>query len=83
MQIVVYENQEARFVLVLSNVMNIPSVPIGSTRNQIAIDNTGGYWKGMTKRFFHRKETMNAMTRGVKYICPNGDWILCGITGIV
>ena len=61
MRIVVYETQEARFVLILSDVMNIPAVPTRSPRNQVAIDNTGGYWKGMTKRRFHRKEILNAI----------------------
>jgi hypothetical protein len=65
MHIVVYENQEARFVLVLSDAMNFPAVPIKSPRNQIAIDNTRRCWKGVTKRFFHRKRTMNAMIETV------------------
>ena len=61
MHIVVYENQEARFVLAFSNIMSIPAVPTGSTRKQIMINNTGGYWKGMSKRFFRRRETLNAI----------------------
>jgi len=56
MEIVVYQNEETRFVLILSDTMDIPAVPIGSPRNKIAIDNTGGYWKGMTKRRFHRRK---------------------------
>ena len=59
MHIFVYKNQESRFVLALSDVMNIPAVPIGSPRNQI--DNTRRCWKGMTKRRFHRKEILNAI----------------------
>ena len=59
MHIFVYENQEARFVLVLSDIMNISAVPIGSPRNQI--DNTRRYGQGMTKRSFYRKETLSAI----------------------
>ena len=61
MHIVVYEYQETRLVLAFSDIMSIPAVPIGSLRHQITIDNTGGYWKGMSKRFFHRRETLNTI----------------------
>ena len=61
MRIIVYQDEKARFVLALSDVMNIQLVPIGSPRDQIAIDNTAGYWRGLPKRFFHRKEILNAI----------------------
>jgi hypothetical protein len=61
MHIVVYENQEARLVLVLSDAMNIKAVSIGSLRNETMIDNTGGCWKGMSKRFYQRKGIMNTI----------------------
>jgi hypothetical protein len=61
MIIFVYEDQEARFLLALSNAMDIPVILIGSLGNQSMIDNTGAYCKGMTKRFFHRKETINVI----------------------
>jgi hypothetical protein len=67
MQTVVYPNQEARFVFLLSDAMNIPAVPTALPRNQIVIDNTGGCCKGLTKRFFQRKETMSAMMGAVLY----------------
>ena len=61
MHICVYATQEARFILVLSDVRNIPEVPIGSARNQIAIDNTRKCYQGIPKRFFHRNEILNAI----------------------
>ena len=61
MIIFVYEDQEARFLLALSNAMDIPAILIGSLGNQSMIDNTGAYCKGMTKRFFHREEIVNAI----------------------
>jgi hypothetical protein len=41
--------------------MDIPAILIGSLGNRSMVDNTGAYWKGMTKRFFHRKEIINAI----------------------
>ena len=61
MIIFVYEDQEARFLLALSNPMDIPVILIGSLGNQSMIDNTGAYWKGMTKRFSHSKEIISAI----------------------
>ena len=64
----------------LSN--ELRSVPIGSRRNKITIDNTGEFKKGIIKRLFHRKKRMTAMMGGEKYICPNGHAILWAMTGI-
>ena len=64
----------------LSN--ELRSVPIGSRRNKITIDNTGECKKGIIKRLFHRKKRMTAMMGGEKHICPNGHSVLWAMTGI-
>ena len=64
----------------LSN--EVRSVPIGSRRNKITIDNTRECKKGFMKRFFIRKKRMTVMMGGEKYICLNGYVIFWVMTGI-
>lgn len=64
----------------LSN--ELRSVPIGSGRKTITIDNTGECKKGIIKRLFDREKRMTTMMGGEKYICPNGHGVLWAMTGI-
>jgi hypothetical protein len=64
----------------LSN--DLRSVPIGSRRNKITIDDTGECKKGIIKRLFDRKKRTTAMIQGEKHICPNGHAVLWVMTGI-
>lgn len=60
----------------------VRSVPIGTRRNTITIDNRGEHKKGIIRKLFEGKKRITTMMGGERFMCPNGHALLHAMTGI-